>query len=260
MCLIVIAFRQHPRYPLLVAANRDEFFERPTERADFWEPDRQILAGRDLLAGGTWLGVRRDGRFAAVTNFRDARPEKPGAPSRGRLVSGFLSTEASAPQFLDALTARMDAYNGFNLVAGSPAALWYLSNRAGTVVELSAGFYGLSNHLLDSAWPKVETAKAACRTILEQSGQQLDIEALFTVMAASHSYPDEALPDTGVGLELERLLAPIFIKSGDYGTRSSTIWLVERDGRSLFAERRFDARARETGRTQFEFELSRPPA
>jgi len=256
MCLIVVAFRQHPRFPLILAANRDEYFRRPTAAAEFWESDEQILAGRDLKAGGTWLGVARDGRFAAVTNFRDTATPNPAAPSRGRLVSEFLQSGLNPREYMDNLAQHLDEFNGFNLLVGTIAELCVVSNRAPAVHKLNPGIYGLSNHLLDTPWPKVSAAKADMKDLLVAEDQQIDAERIFELLAQQQRFPASDLPDTGVGPAIESMLSPIFIRGDDYDTRCSTVWIVDREGRSRFSERSFDARARTIDTREFEFELA----
>lgn len=221
MCLLALAVDVVPGHPLVVLANRDEWLARPTARLHTWP--QGIVAGRDLEGGGTWLGVAPSGRFAALTNVRDARdmrPKAPGEPSRGALVTSFLLGAESAERFVTAAAANVEM-RGFNLVAGTIAgALWWSSNRGGTPARLAVGVHGLSNALLDTPWPKVERAKAALT-----AARDLDPERLFSILADRTQPPDEALPETGVGLVLERALAPIQVSMPGYGTRSSTLVL-----------------------------------
>lgn len=235
MCLILLAYRQHPDYALVVAANRDEFYERPSLPAHLWEDAPEVLAGRDLRAGGTWLGVTRTGRFAAVTNVRE--PGQPEAPrSRGELPQAFLLSTTPSAHY--AARIEHNAYAGFNLLHWDGETLYYSSNRA-PARPLPPGIYGLSNASLDSPWPKVETGVKA----LERALSREDLgEALLDLLEDRGQPPDEALPDTGVGLELERLLAPCFIRSERYGTRASTALLLGADGHGELIERNFDAR------------------
>lgn len=238
MCLILFALHRHPDYPLIVAANRDEFHDRPTAAARFWPEAPQLLAGRDLQGGGTWLGVTRQGRFAALTNFRDPPSHRDDAPSRGGLVTDFLRGAMPATAYLDDVARRGAAYNGFNLVAGGAAALSAYCNRGGGVVTLGAGVHGISNGLLDEAWPKVAAGRAALAALVD--GGRPTSEALFALLADTAPAPDGQLPETGIGLEWERRLSPRFIVSPGYGTRCSTVLLFRRDGKVYFAERAFD--------------------
>ncbi len=239
MCLILLAARAHPEYPLVIAANRDEFYARPTVPAAPWPDSPRLLAGRDLVGGGTWLGIDRSGRFAMVSNFRDGRTTpKPRAPSRGRLVSDYLNGIEAAADYLATVRARGPLYNGFNLLAGDPGGVYYYSNRAPGPRRLSRGVFGLSNHLLDTPWPKLVRAKWGLERLLA-SHRPLALEALFALLADRLIAPDPELPDTGIPLEWERLLSSIFIQSPEYGTRSSTVLTVDRAGRLTFVERSF---------------------
>ncbi len=227
MCLVVMAYRVHQRYALIVAANRDEFFDRPTTAAHFW-PDRpHILAGRDELAGGTWLGISRYGRFAALTNHRDLRHPRPAGTSRGILLVHALERDVTIHDARDMA--------GLNLVHGPIDALRYLNNIDGTDIPLKVGVHGLSNDLLNTPWPKVRRARDLLNKALGVDG---DLEEdLFSLLADDTPAPLEELPDTGVGAEWEHLLSPIRIRSPRYGTRCSTVLLVGYDGEIRFVER-----------------------
>jgi uncharacterized protein with NRDE domain len=238
MCLILLAHDAHPLYRLVVAANRDEFYERPTAPAAWWADTPHLLAGRDLREGGTWMGVTRTGRFAAVTNVRDLARLRTDAPSRGDLVRGFLLDAATPAEYLDRLRPGADAYNGFNLLVGDGASLHWFSNYAPTPRRLEPGLYGLSNHLLDTPWPKVAGGKSALREVLD-AGTAIEPAALLAVLADAEPPSDAKLPDTGVGLAHERVLASRFIASPAYGTRASTVLLVEHGGRATLTERSF---------------------
>ncbi|HEX9023890.1 MAG TPA: NRDE family protein [Geobacteraceae bacterium] len=239
MCLILLAVNTHPMYRLIVAANRDEFYERPTAPAAFWGDAPDLMAGRDLRSGGTWLGVTRTGRIAAITNYRDPRQEKRDAPSRGHLVSGFLTGPMAIEEYLRFLQREGAAYNGFSLIFGNPGRLCFFSNRDGEPRILQQGIHGLSNHLLDTPWPKVARGKEALARVVAK-GEIVRPEELFAVLADRTIAADELLPDTGVGIELERLLSPLFTAAPAYGTRSSTVILCGRDGRVTFCERTFN--------------------
>jgi uncharacterized protein with NRDE domain len=238
MCIILLAHQVHPDYPLILAANRDEFYERPTRQADFWVDAPDTLAGRDMERGGTWLGVTRGGRIAAITNYREPGTRIKGAPSRGLLVSEFLTGEEDADEYLERLAPHLPLYNGFNLIVGANGKLCYLSNRGGPPQEIRAGIHGLSNHLLDTPWPKVERGRRALASIVADSSA-LAVEDIFKILADDARAIDEALPETGVGLELERMLSPLFIESQAYGTRSSTVVLFSRHQEVIFVERTF---------------------
>lgn len=254
MCLILFAYEAHPEYRLVVAANRDEFYERPTAAAGFWPEAPGVLAGRDLLHGGTWLGVTRGGRFAAVTNYRDPAVKIENAPSRGALVTEFLKSIESAGEYTRGLAARAGEYNGFNLLAGDGRSLYYFSNRGGPPRELGPGVYGLSNALLDTPWPKVVRGRRALAEVVK-SGDALAPEVVTRVLLDRVRAADAELPETGVGLEVERVLSPLFIESPGYGTRCSTAVLLDRAGRLTFVERTFEAGA-EAGEARYEFNVN----
>lgn len=247
MCLALLAVNIHPRYRLIIAANRDEFYDRPTVPAAWWQDLPHVLGGRDLKQGGSWLAVARDGRFALVTNYREGGKNRERARSRGLLVKEFLATNESPAQYLARIARHDGEYNGYNLIVGNRGEIGYHSNRLREtcprelepgVRRLEDGVYGLSNHLLDTPWPKVIRSKETLFGLLEREGQEL-VEGLFT-MLGDHTRPgDEHLPDTGIGIEWERLLSAAFIASNDYGTRSSTVVLFERSGACAFIERTY---------------------
>jgi uncharacterized protein with NRDE domain len=255
MCLILLAWRAHPDYPLVVAANRDEFFSRRTAAADFWIDTPDLLAGRDLEAGGTWLGISRNGRFAALTNYRDPARNKQGAPSRGELVSRFLTGSQSPVAYLEELETSAGRYNGFNLVFGDPGGLWCFSNCGEGEGQLPPGLYGLSNHLLDTPWPKVARGKSALNAALRALP---DETPLFTLLRDDRIAPDEALPRTGVSLEWERLLSAAFVRMPGYGTRSATVLLVDQAGNVRFIEQIFLPDAIPGERREFAFAIPQP--
>lgn len=252
MCLLLMAIESHPRYRAIFAANRDEFYNRPTAQAAFWEDAPQVLAGRDLLAGGTWMGMTRSGRFAAVTNYRDPSTHRPDALSRGHLVSDYLRGEETPLGYIKRLAERGHPYNGFNLVLGDRETLLWCSNRATGERGLGPGVYGLSNHLLDTSWPKTEKGKAGLKDLIDGEAEP-DPEGLFALLSDRREADEEALPDTGVGLPLERVLSPIFIASPGYGTRSSTVLLVDRGNRVTFLERTFHAGSTRAHTVKYEF-------
>lgn len=239
MCLINFQFHEHPNYKLIVAANRDEFYSRPTATADFWEDEPNILAGRDLLQMGTWFGVTKQGRFAALTNFRDPAHMGVGKVSRGAIVRNYLAGNASSREFLESLHEEKDDYTGFNLLVGNPDELFYYSNIQGEIIEIPAGTHGLSNHLLNTPWPKVITGKNNLKTYV-MGQEKVDVDALFTILSDEEIAADADLPETGVGLDLERKLSPLFIKTPDYGTRSSAVLLVDHNNHITFAERTYE--------------------
>jgi uncharacterized protein with NRDE domain len=240
MCLILMSHRADPRYPLVVAANRDEFFRRPTAAADYWADAPHVLAGRDLEKNGTWMGVTRDGRWAAVTNFRDGTTAQPGTRSRGELVAGYLRPSVSAQDHVTSVESGASEYHGFNLLVGDRAGVYCLSNREQGSMMLAAGVYGLSNHLLDSPWPKVERGKLALREVLGESTKpDRLIEKLLAALADRSLADDGALPDTGISKDWEKALSAAFIGAPGYGTRASTVLLMDQDGEVHFRERSF---------------------
>lgn len=250
MCILLTAWRDHPRYDLVVAANRDEFHGRPASAAAPWTDAPRVVAGRDLEAGGTWLGVARGGHFAAVTNVR--RPGQPsGARSRGLLVADFLRAGRAACTYGAALRHRADDYAGVNLIYADTDALCAWSNQDNRVRTLEAGVYGLSNAALDVEWPKVTRLKRAYARARGLDGDAL-IDALLATLRDDTLAAEDELPDTGVGRALERQLSPIFIDGGGYGTRCSSVVLRERSGRLVFVERRYDAGARPSGDSRHE--------
>lgn len=261
MCLIVVSFGQHADYPLVLAANRDEFYSRPTAPLAWWGDKPDILAGRDLAAGGTWMGVNRQGRFAAVTNFREPGQEQKNKKSRGLLVQNFLESNETAA-FTENLISTGEEYNGFNLLFGDAKALWYFSNRSGkTAVALPPGLYGLSNHLLDTPWPKVRKAKAAVA-----AAQPADSAALFALLADRTPAKSEEVQKTGLPPETEKALSPLFIQiertgmrpeGGDgYGTRVSSLMHFNAGGSVRFAERTF-AHGERSADAAFDFQVER---
>ncbi|HOK07602.1 MAG TPA: NRDE family protein [Syntrophales bacterium] len=238
MCLILLAYGVHPRYPFVLAANRDEFYERPAACADFWEENPDVLAGRDLKEGGTWCGVTRGGRIAALTNYRDPLSHREGAPSRGWLVRRFLEGIESPRDYLGLLEREGPRYNGFSIIFGTVEDLYHYSNR-GVGGRLTEGFHGLSNSLLDVPWPKVARGREALASYLA-AAERPEVEALFRILADRTPAGDEELPNTGVGREWERILSPIFITSPVYGTRSSTVIMIDGEGRAVFTERSYN--------------------
>lgn len=237
MCLILFAYDCHPQYQLVVAANRDEFYKRPTLPANFWPDNPDILAGKDLREGGTWTGITTAGRFAALTNYRDPSSYKREAPSRGHLVQKYLAGNMEPEAYIDNLPDGGAAYNGFNLLLGTPASLYYYSNRERITRRVEKGIHGLSNSLLDVPWPKVVKGTRALENIMQNDN--ISAESLFAMLADREQPDDRDLPETGVGLEMERILAPAFVISPNYGTGLSTVILVDRENNIQFWERSY---------------------
>ena len=256
MCLILVAHQVCPQWPLLVLANRDEYYARPTAQVACWPETPGLLAGRDLVAGGTWLGVRAH-RWAAVTNVREGIPDTHHPKSRGWLVRDYLLGQDPPADYLRQVMADADAFAGFNLLLGEGDRLWYASNRSGAPRELPPGLYGLSNHLLDTDWPKVAEGKRQLAAAL--TSPALDVDRLLGLMGDTRLAPDDLLPATGVPLEWERALSAIFIATDDYGTRSTSLLLRQGDGRQELYERRYDGPPEHWQQERFEILAANPP-
>ncbi|MEN8248916.1 MAG: NRDE family protein [Bacteroidota bacterium] len=235
MCLIFLAYNQHPEYPLIIAANRDEFLNRPAKPLDYWDDNSNILAGRDKVAGGTWMGITRSGYFALLTNYRDPKNLKSNVPSRGKLVSGYLMGDFNPPSYLKALFASAANYNGYNIILGTLDDPWYFSSGDDRITRLGSGIYGLSNAFLDTKWPKVERGKEKFKQIISQD--KISTDALLEMMQDKSLAEDKQLPDTGVGYEIEKQLSAMFIDMEGYGTRSTTILLNHKSGEVEMIER-----------------------
>lgn len=249
MCLIAFSWRQFPDTPLVFVGNRDEFHDRPTAAADWWEDSPGILAGRDLKAGGTWLGLGRQGRFAVVTNFREPDGES-GRHSRGRLVTDFLSG-LDTDAYLATLERDAADYAGFNLIYYDGQNLGYFSNRGLQRRCLEPGLYALSNHFLDTPWPKVTRLKQA---LSRQLAKPWDPDSLAETLADRRQAPDEELPDTGIGYDWEKRLSSAFIVSPAYGTRCTTVVRLDNSGRYHFLERSFDPAGEVCENREFQFQ------
>ncbi len=254
MCLIFVSLHNHPAYKLIIAANRDEFYNRRTAPAQWWEDHPRILGGRDLEADGTWMAVTATGKLGLVTNYRDPKNINPLAPSRGHLVSDYLEKEYSPDHYAMEVVNKAKLYNGFNLLAGTVDELWYISNYKEGLQKLKSGFYGLSNHLLDTPWPKLIRGKERLKPILQEPVIQPSklLEFLYDDTQAA----DENLPDTGIGLERERALSSMFIKTPGYGTRCSTVVLVDKFNHVLFSERVYDIESFQFTSNTFEFDIN----
>lgn len=242
MCLLLLAINQHRDYPLIFCGNRDEFYDRPTAAASYWGEDGQFFGGRDLEKGGTWLGVSRTGRFAAVTNVREASAQPTaGTESRGKIVTGFLRSAVSGTVYSRQLLQQSALYQGYNAVFGVGNELYYASNRANESGKLPDGIHLLSNASLNTPWPKTEQLKTSIAALLKENSQPIDrwLEAIFDCLRDDRPYPDEMLPETGVELEWERRLSPIFITGEKYGTRASTIVLMNKSHEFRFLEQTY---------------------
>jgi uncharacterized protein with NRDE domain len=252
MCLVLVAWRGHSQYPCVIAANRDELHSRAAAPAQWWASKPPILAGRDLTAGGTWLGMTRSGRFAALTNYRDSEYHRVGTPSRGTLVTSILTSNASCAATLDYLRDVASGYSGFNLIFSDGERLAVFESVRGEGRELGPGIYGLSNHLLDTPWPKVENAKSR---LSEALAGLADPAAALALLRDDEPAPDDQLPRTGVSLEWERLLSSAFVRAADFGTRCSTLVRIDQLRRACFDEWTWDSAGAQTAMASFQFEL-----
>lgn len=255
MCLIFISINNHPTYKLIIAANRDEFYNRKTAAAHFWEDKPLILGGRDLEACGTWMAITKTGRVGMITNYRDPQNINPKAPSRGELVTHYLENEFHGLSYLNAIEAKAKEYNGFNLIVGNGDELWYLSNYKKGIEKLKPGLYGLSNHLLETPWPKVKRGKERLVPVLNE--KKINVENVFDVLYDSQQAKDENLPDTGIGLERERMLSSMFIKSPNYGSRCSTVVLIDHQNNIQLSERVYDLSSFEYTTRDFDFQVEK---
>ena len=235
MCLILFAWKVHPHYQLVLAANRDEFYQRPTRQAQWWPENENLLAGKDIKGGGSWMGINHRGEWAALTNYREVENIQKNAPTRGFLVTDYLTQEVKANTYINYIDQKASLYNGFNLLVGDHKQIWHYSNRAKVPTEISQGVFGLSNHLLNTPWPKVEKGISKLQNWLDS--RQKSIDPLFEMLKDDQIAPDEQLPDTGVSLEWERALSAMFIKSKGYGTRVSTVLTISYDRKVYFEER-----------------------
>ena len=254
MCLILFSLEQNARFPLIIAANRDEHYDRPSAPLAFWPDAPQVAAGRDLEAGGTWLGITRQGRWAALTNYRQAGSYRFGAPSRGHLVANYLVDSCSPRRYIERIAEGAAQYNGFNLLVGQGTEVHYFSNRSEQCQRVTRGAHGLSNHLLDTPWPKVTTGRELLADLPDLAAAPLT-DLLLEALQGRNIPLDAELPDTGVGIRRERVLAPPFIVSESYGTRASTVVLMDADGRVSMIERSFGPRGVAAGLAEVRFQI-----
>ena len=235
MCLLTFAWKTHPEYKLIFASNRDEFYKRNTAPAQYWDNAPNVLAGKDLEAGGTWMGIHRNGRFTALTNYRDIENIKSQAPSRGMLTLDYLQGTNAPQTYLEGIFSNIDAYNGFNLLTGTPEELYYLSNYEHKIRKLEPGIYGLSNALLDSDWFKVNRLKTKFTDIIEQA--DFSTQTLLDTLQDTTKPQDNQVQQTGLPMDRERMLSSVFIESPNYGTCSSAIILMDYNNQVSFVER-----------------------
>lgn len=255
MCLLLIANNSHPNYKLIIGANRDEFYNRPTEQAHFWEDKLNILAGRDLQARGTWLGISETGKIAALTNFREGLKQKDNAPTRGLLTVNYLKDFLKPADYLSKIKSISNEYNGFNLVLGEIENLYYFSNKRNLVEKLETGVYGLSNGLLDSNWPKVLESRIKFQEIIKKT--DLLTDDVFKILSDRSIVEDEFLPDTGIPKEIEKILSAVFIKTEKYGTRCSTVVMVDSSNKVQFVERTFNPENDKFSQVEYNFKLEK---
>lgn len=255
MCLIVFSYRQYKNFPLIFAGNRDEFYDRPARPAQFWKKYPNLLAGKDLKAGGTWLGVTKKGEFGALTNYRDLTSIKEDAPSRGKVVTDLLAGNQTPENFFSELRNKSGRYNGFNLIGGNSDRILYLSSETSETQSLEPGLYGISNALLNTPWPKVQFAKKQFAGLIGKNS--VDEEGIFNLLTDKTRYPREELPDTGLSDELEVAVSSIFIKTENYGTRCSTLFYITGDGKLTFIERTYpNGSVRESESVRFSFKIN----
>ncbi|MFY0678699.1 MAG: NRDE family protein [Neptuniibacter sp.] len=253
MCLMTFAYKSHPVYSFILLANRDEFYARPSLPMHFWNEQPDLLAGQDLEQGGTWLGINKQGKFTAVTNYRDGKTAKGDALSRGALTREYLCSSLPASQYLEQLQPRQGQFGDYNLLLGDASGLCYQSNREGPVRKLTPGIYGLSNALLNTPWPKL----LQVRSLLSEALSQLepDKEQLFDIMSDPLQAEPSQLPDTGISEEWEQLLSSCFIQSSEYGTRATTVLMQKTCGETTIIEKNFGPDGFESEQT---FELKLP--
>jgi len=249
MCLVVFAWKVHPEYRLVLAANRDEFHKRPARELHWWPDYPGLLAGRDLQAGGSWLAVSKAGRFATVTNYREQPGQRRGLRSRGEIVSNFVSSNAPLESFVSSLEG--DDYAGFSLLAADREELWYVSNRGDAALRLSPGVYGLSNATLDTPWTKLVRSRDALRALV--NADAIDETALFRMMADRTPAANTDVEAGSLPFALARTLTAPHIVSAEYGTRCCTTLTWSQAEVISVSERRFDAAGNSSGDSRFRF-------
>ncbi|MEP0985996.1 NRDE family protein [Ekhidna sp.] len=253
MCLIAFAYKAHPKFKFILTANRDEFYDRPTAIAQWWEDHPEILGGRDLQALGTWMAIHKNGRFAAVTNYRDIKNIKTDVRSRGDLPVNFLLSENLPSKYSSAIARDGDQYNGFNLLTLDEE-LTHVSNYDQGVNILEPGIYGLSNALLDTPWPKVQQAKSDLNALIKQSFR---LEDLISILQNTEVAADDDLPETGLDYVREKALSAMCIRTPGYGTCCSTAITIDYEGQVSFMEKSYAVGDRSEGTVSFEFQIER---
>jgi uncharacterized protein with NRDE domain len=253
MCLLLLANECRLKYKLIIAANRDEFYKRPTESAHFWAENKFLLAGKDLEGNGTWLGITKNGKFAALTNYRDMSKIKANAPTRGMLVINFLLENTEPKNYSKFLINKAGEFNGYNLIFGNVQKLFYFSNISKDFIEVKKGVHGLSNHLLDTPWPKVVKAKEEFEMLLKK--EKINEEQIFNLLYDNTTFEENLLPQTGLSIEMEKLVSPIFTITKNYGTRSSTVILIDYNGNVSFTEKSFNNKKENFNTSHFDFKI-----
>ncbi len=252
MCLIVFAWKAHPRYPLILAANRDEFYKRPTQQAGFWEEFPKMVAGKDLKAGGTWMGITSSGRFASVTNYRDPANIDPKAKSRGDIPIDFLTGSDLPMDYLKKLDTDSENFNGFNVLLGDLKDLFHYSNYEDKINQISPGVHGLSNALLDTPWPKVSFVKNEFQKVISGAFSQRD---LLDLMGQTETFADDQLPKTGVPYEWEKAISAVCIRTPTYGTCCTTIITIDQEGTVSFFEKTYPVGGRHESNYEVSFKI-----
>jgi len=236
MCLILFVLNEHPKYKFILAANRDEFFSRPSYKSDYWSENKNVLGGRDELSKGTWLGINKSGRFIAITNYRDPNFDRENIKSRGEISKDFLLSDMNVHSFISQISNEKKLYNGFNILLSDNGfdSLYHYSNVSDETTNISDGCHGLSNHLLDTNWPKVGTGKNELTKIIKSDS--IDVKDLIIMLKDEVIAPDDALPNTGISYDLEKKLSPVFISMKGYGTRCSSAMLIDKNNHLSFLE------------------------
>lgn len=254
MCLIGFALNAHPKYPLLVMANRDEFYARPTAPVGWWKDHQNIVGGRDLKDKGTWMAFGKNGRFAALTNYRDLKNIRENAPSRGELPVKFISSQKSATEFFKDQCEDRGLYNGFNLLGFENGKMYHISNYSDKIISVPDGVHGLSNALLDTPWPKVVQIKSQLQEALKKD---INLDELMGILESTSLAEDNTLPNTGVPIEWERQLSAMHIRTENYGTCSASVLAMDREGKVTFLEKTYPVGDRSANTTTIEFEIDK---
>lgn len=255
MCLILFSTIQHPKYKLILAANRDEFFHRKTLYANPWADSEDIFGGRDVVSGGTWLGFNTNGRFIAITNYRNPKREKKDAKSRGILSNTFLTGKEDIMSFIEGISKNRNDYNGFNLLLSEDGfdTLTHYSNVTNEKTSIQPGIHGISNALLDSSWPKVDDGKKALLNLITKNN--ITPRKLIKLLKTNEMPPDHLLPNTGISFDIEKKLSPVFISMNGYGTRCSTILLVDHNNVVEFHEVTYGENSEVINKAEFKTQL-----